>query len=144
MKPFRVLSLAVALAFTASASSALAQGLRKKITYTINVAQALRMNDYVLPPGKYILFQSDLDHINTFHLHPKDLTHEPIAVLKTTRVRFQPGDYPDKAQIKLEIDESSKDVHPVLRGWSVPTTDGYRIVAVEVKDEKLLPPVAKH
>ena len=110
----------------------------KRVNYSINVPYSLRMGDYMLPPGKYVLHQVHLNNLNLFALYERDMTREPIAMLHTTRIDYQGGDYPEKTQLKLNIDESSSEAHPVLRGWDIPGLDGWEIIGVVVKDNRVL------
>ena len=100
--------VAAVFAVLALATGALAQGnLRERIHYAINVPQALEMSGYVLPAGKYLIRQVNATDPNLFALHRGDDTNTPIATIRTTRVDYQPGDYPQDAKIRLEIDEAS-------------------------------------
>ena len=132
-------ALGAALAVLAVASSALAQGsLRERVHFTINVPAAMKMGDYMLPAGKYLLRQVSATDPNLFALHRGDDTDTPIATLRTTRVDYKPGEYPKDAKIRLEVDEAPGVAHPTLRGWTIPGQDGWEIIAVDADDDEFL------
>jgi len=60
--------------------------LHKQVNYTINVPYALRKANYLLPPGRYILYQVSQNDLNLFALYQGDMMHSPIAVIRTTRI----------------------------------------------------------
>jgi hypothetical protein len=123
----------------ATVSMALAQGpLQKRVNYMINVDHALKLGDYMLPAGKYVLYQINANDLNLFALYQNDMTHSPVAMIRTTRIDYNGSDYPDKTRIMLDIDEASSDVHPVLRGWNIPGDDGWEIISVVVKNKNVL------
>lgn len=139
MNAVRKSALAAILIFTATASLAFAQGpIQKRVKYTINVSHALRMGDYMLPAGTYVLYQVSQNDLNLFALYQRDMTHSPIAMIRTARIEYQGSDYPEKTNIMLDIDESSADVHPVLRGWNIPGEDGWEIISVVPKNDRIL------
>ncbi|HXG95343.1 MAG TPA: hypothetical protein VNN73_23610 [Blastocatellia bacterium] len=145
MRTIRRSAIAAILVFAATVSMALAQGpLQKRVNYTINVPYALRMGDYLLQPGKYVLYQISQNDLNLFALYRNDMTHSPIAMIRTTRIEYNGADYPEKTRIMLDIDESSSDVHPVLRGWNIPGMDGWEIIGVVSKDNHILTRVKTH
>jgi hypothetical protein len=131
--------LAAILTMVAAVSFAFAQGsLRERVHYEINVSHELKMGEYVLPPGRYVLQQTSTTDQNLFALFRGDDTHSPLALIRTTRVDHQPGDYPEKTTIRLNIDETTDTARPVFRGWNVPGQDGWEIIAVDGKDSKLV------
>src|SRR5262245_45665644 len=69
--------------------------LQKRINFSINTPYALRMGEYMLPPGNYVLRQVLQNDLNLFALYPEDLTNEPIAMIRTVRIDYQAGRYPD-------------------------------------------------
>jgi len=120
-------------------ATAFAQGpIQKRIDFSINVPFALRMGDYILPAGKYVLYQISQNDLNLFALHPVDRTHSPIAMIRTTRIIYQGTDYPEKTELIINIDESSRDNHLVLEGWNIPGMDGWEIIGVVEKKRGLL------
>ena len=139
MRHIRRSAIAAILTLVATASMAFAQGpIQKRVNYTINVDHALKMGDYMVPAGKYVLYQVSANDLNLFALYQNDMTHSPIAMIRTTRIEYSGGDYPDKTRIMLDIDESSSDVHPVLRGWNIPGMDGWEIISVVAKNRSVM------
>ena len=104
--------------------------LHKQVNYTINVPYALRKANYLLPPGRYILYQVSQNDLNLFALYQGDMMHSPIAVIRTTRIIYHATGYPEETKMLISYDESSPDVHPVLRGWNIPGDDGWEIIGV--------------
>src|SRR5262249_9682610 len=94
--------------------------LQKQVNFTISAPFAIRMGNYLLPPGRYVLRQVLQNDLNLFALHPGDLTHKPIAMIRTVRIDYQGTNYPDDTKLFVEIDEASRDNHPVLQGWTIP------------------------
>ena len=131
---------ATLMALAVSLSVGAQNPLHKKVNYSIDTEFELRMGDYILPAGKYVLFQIDLDNPNLFGLYRGDLTKEPVALIKTVRKTYPTGDFPDKTKIKLVMDEENprRETVQVLKGWTVPGTDGYEIVGVVEKSKGLL------
>lgn len=123
----------------AGAGAVFAQGpLHKQVYYTINVPYALRKANYMLPPGKYILYQINGNDLNLFALYQGDMMHSPIAMVRTTRIGYQATGYPEETRILMGIDESSADAHPVIRGWNIPGDDGWEIIGVVPKNPRVL------
>lgn len=132
-------AIAAVLMLAAMSTLALAQGpLHKRVNYSINVSHALRMGDYILPAGRYVLYQPNQNDVNLFALYHTDLTRSPIAMIRTTRIEYQANDYPDDTRLLINMDESSSDNHPVLRGWTIPGMDGWEIISVVAKDSSVL------
>jgi hypothetical protein len=139
MKSFRKSWLAAILMIAATASMAFAQGpLQKRINYTINVDYSVRMGDYLLPPGQYVLYEISANDPNLFALYREDMTHSPIAMIRTTRIDYSGSRYPGKTRMLLDIDESSSDLHPVIQGWNIPGEDGWQIISVVAKDKHVM------
>ena len=132
-------ALAAVLVAAAAAPLALAQGpLQQKVHYTINVSHELRMGDYLLPPGRYELYQANVTDLNLFALYQDKMMHSPLALIRTTRIAARDGDAPaGEAAIRLSIDEQGGGATPMLRGWTVPGEDGWEIIGVDGKDRKL-------
>jgi hypothetical protein len=121
------------------AVTALAQGpLQKKVNFSINVPYAVRMGNYLLPPGNYVLYQISQNDLNLFALYPQDMTNEPIAMIRTIRIDFAAGGYPEKTELLMEPDETSRRARPVLQGWTIPGTDGWEIIGVVEKRRGVL------
>jgi hypothetical protein len=134
MKGLRNSVLASLLVVTGLVSIASAQGpLNKRVNYSISAEHALRMGDYILPAGDYILFQINQNDTNLFALYQGDnMMHSPIAMIRTTRIYYPSGRTPEKTHIMLEIDEESntRGSTPVLKGWTIPGLDGFEIISV--------------
>ena len=134
MVSVRKRALAAVLLLTAMAVMAFGQGpLFKRVNYTITVGHELKMGDYLLPPGRYVIYQINQNDTNLFALYQEDMTHSPIAMIRTTRIDYQGSEYPSKTGLFLDIDESSRDLHPVLKGWNIPGEDGWEIISVVSK-----------
>ncbi|HSE98594.1 MAG TPA: hypothetical protein VLD57_10050 [Blastocatellia bacterium] len=132
-------ALAAILMLVAMSVAALAQGpINKRVNYSINVNYALRMGDYMLPPGKYVLYQINQNDTNLFALYQEDMTQSPVAMIRTVRIEYRGNDYPEDTEMLLTIDEDSVDSHPVLRGWNIPGMDGFEIISVVAKDTGVL------
>ncbi|HEX4950313.1 MAG TPA: hypothetical protein VFZ34_26850 [Blastocatellia bacterium] len=115
-----------------------AQPLQKRIDFSISAPFSLRMGDYVLPSGNYVLRQVLQNDLNLFALYPEDLTNEPIALIRTARIDFQSGSYPDHTKIFIEMDEESSTNHPVIQGWTIPGMDGWEVISVVEKKSGVL------
>lgn len=113
--------------------------LQKRVDFSISAPFALRMGEYILPPGNYVLRQVLHNDLNLFALHPGDLTQEPIAMIRTTRIDFQStNNYPDDTRLFIELDEASQDSHPVVQGWTIPGMDGWEVISVVEKKSGML------
>lgn len=134
-KSLFLLPLLIALAGT----TILGQAIPRKVHYTINVAHQLRLGDYLLPAGKYVLWQAIPNDASVFKLHPETTRNEPIAIVRTTRIRSNDYWEPSKDQMLLRIDESSTSgALPVLRGWNIAGEDGFEIISVVPKKNLLV------
>ena len=139
MKGIRKGALAAILMIVAAASMAFAQGpMHKRINYTINVSHTMRMGDYLMSPGRYVLYQINQNDPTLFALYQNDTRHSPVAMIRTARIEYQSGDYPGKTSMILDIDESSSDLHPVIRGWNIPGEDGWEIISVVAKNDRVM------
>jgi hypothetical protein len=139
MKAVRKSALAAILVMVAVASVAFAQGpVNKRINYTINVDHSMRMGDYLMSPGRYVIYQINQNDPNLFALYHNDMMHSPVAMIRTTRIEYQGSDYPGKTSMLLDVDESSSDLHPVIRGWNIPGEDGWEIVSVVAKNDRVM------
>ena len=122
-----------------TAMSVYGQGpLKQRIDFSINTPFALRMGDYMLPPGNYVLHRVLDNDPNLFSLHPGNLTHEPIAMIRTARIDYAAGRYPEHTKLFVEMDETSPDNHPVLEGWTIPGMDGWEVISVVEKKAGVL------
>ena len=112
-------------------ASALAQGpLQKRMDFTINVPYHLRMQNYMLPAGTYILHQISQSESSIYALYQGDMRHSPIAAVQTVRINYTTMRYPDRAAMHWHIDESTLNADPVITGWDIPGDDGWEIIAV--------------
>ena len=102
------------------------------VHYGVNVEYKMRVGDYILPSGNYVLSQVMQSDPNLYYLHPMNLTHGPIAVIRTARISFngrvhQPGG----THIWIENDdERTADTIPVFKGWALGGEDGWEIISV--------------
>ena len=110
---------------------------RTKFKFDINVPYELKMGQYLLPAGHYVLFQSSRDP-NLFSLHARNLANEPIAMIQTIRVRHWTIPEDRETKMMLDINESSQHAVPVLAGWNVPYADGWEIVNVRATSDSTL------
>jgi hypothetical protein len=133
MKLRRNSLLAIPALIAALITVSFAQGpLNKLINYDINASHALRMGEYVLPPGKYILYQINSNDPNLFALYRNDRMRPPIAMIRTARIDFAARGYPEETKIFLNIDEERNGYNslPELQGWTIPGMDGWEIISV--------------
>ena len=125
----RILALAF-LAIVALGGSSFAQ--RDRLHFTIDAPYRLRMDNYILPAGRYQIYQVSNNDLNTFFLYYGDRTHSPVAVLHTIGRGFN-GRWPDKAKVYWKISESGMRSVPVVTGWDIPGYTGWEIVGVVTK-----------
>ena len=119
--------------------------MKKRVNFNISSPFALRMGDYVLPSGKYVLIQVLDSDTNLFALHPEDLTNEPIAMIRTVRIEYPSGRLPDDTKLFIELDERSPQVQAVVDGWTIPGLDGWEVIGVvEKKSGALTKAIASH
>jgi hypothetical protein len=127
----RRFSLAIVFLFCAAVAPALAQGpMQARINFTIDGPFELKGTNVVLPAGDYVLFQLVPNDRHLFGLYRSDLTHPPVALLRTVRIYHNLGRLPEKTQMLMETDERSSQNYPVLEGWNVPGDDGWEVIAV--------------
>ena len=139
MNTFKRSALAALAAVMMLTSLTFAQGqMQKRVNYTINVPYTLRMGDYTLSPGHYVLYQVSYNEPNLFALYPNDMRQSPVAMIRTTRVEYHGTNYPSKTKIYLDVDESGDIGQPVIRGWTIPGEDGWEIISVVAKDDRYL------
>jgi hypothetical protein len=134
-------AVAAILLIAAMLPTAFAQGpIQKRVDFNINVSFQVKVGSYMLPAGDYVLHQVSADDLNLFALYPgKSMRHSPVAMIRTVRVdHYASGRYPEKANIKLNIDESGNEATPVLRGWNVPGDDGWQVISVVPRHKNML------
>ena len=128
MLKLRNLALTAVLMIGAVAGPVLAQGpLHKRVNFTINVPFELKKGKTVLPPGNYVLFQININNPQLFALYEEDMTHAPIAMIRTTRINYS-ARYPSKTKLLMDTDESWPQKYPVLEGWNIPGDDGWEVI----------------
>ncbi len=86
---------------------------QERVDFTINSPYQLRKSDVVFPAGKYILSQVSETGGNLFALYKDDLRHSPVALIKTTRIRYLTDNYPTKTKIMLDTNEPRPNSFPV-------------------------------
>jgi len=134
-------AVAAILVIAAMLSTAFAQGpIQKRIDFNINVPFEVKVGGYMLPAGDYVIHQVSANDLNLFALYPgRSMRHSPVAMIRTVRVDYYAsGRYPERANVKLNIDESNNEATPVLRGWNVPGDDGWQVVSVVPRDKSML------
>src|SRR2546423_15470954 len=130
MERIKVLALAALAVMMLITSMAFAQGpMQKRVNYTINVPYSLKMGDYMLSPGRYVLYQINFQDPSIFALYANDMTHGPVAIINTTRIEYSSTRPPSKTKMLLDIDESGSG-QPLIRGWRIPGEDGWEIISV--------------
>lgn len=139
MNQIKKSALAALAVLTLVGSMAFAQGpLQKRVNYTINVPYKLRMGDYMLSPGRYVLYQISFDDPNQFALYAGDMRHSPVAMIRTTRIHYNATNFPSKTKMLLDVDESGDAAEPVIQGWTIPGEDGWQILSVVSKNDHYL------
>lgn len=132
MKALSKISLATILMILMTGVTIFGEPLHKRVNYTISAPFALRMGDYLLPAGKYVLYQISQNNPNLFGLYQEDMMSPPIAILRTVRIDYSVKGWPEKTKLLLTRDEESygRESVPVLRGWTLPGMDGWEIISV--------------
>src|SRR6185295_12596937 len=103
----RRFALASVLLISISAIPVLAQGpLHKRVNFTIDAPFELKKGNMVLPAGSYVLFQVTTSDPHLFGLYRDDLTHPPIAMIRTVRINNSTN-WPRKTKVMFDLDESS-------------------------------------
>ena|ERR1041385_328378 len=108
------------------------------MNYQISVEHELKMGKYMLPAGTYVLYQIDRVDPSQFYLYKGDMEHSPIAIIHAVTEPMNDVRSPGHAEFALDIDESSPNAAPVLKGWTIPGTGRWEIVSVTAKDEAFL------
>lgn len=130
MLKLRRFALTAILLIGVAVVPALAQGpLHKRVNFTINVPFELKKGQTVLPPGNYVLFQLNTNDPQLFALYQEDMTHAPIAMIRTTRIDYSGSRYPGKTRLLMDTDESWPQRYPVLEGWNIPGDDGWDVIS---------------
>ncbi|HZM88626.1 MAG TPA: hypothetical protein VFF31_19030 [Blastocatellia bacterium] len=130
MLKLRSFALTAILLIGVAVVPVLSQGtLQKRVNFTVNVPFELKKGEAVLPPGNYVLFQISQSDPQLFALFPEDLTHEPIAMIRTTRIDYSGNRYPRKTRLLMDTEESWPQKYPVLEGWNIPGDDGWEVIS---------------
>ena len=125
--------LAAILSVGVAIVPALAQGpLHKRVNFTINVPFELK-GGTVLPAGEYVLFQINSNDPQLFALYRDNLTHPPVAMIRTTRIDYSSGRYPSHTRLLMDTDESSPQLYPILEGFNIPGDDGWEVIGAVTK-----------
>ena len=140
MKALRNTAIALTFITLVAASLASAQApLRKTVLFSINVPYEMRMTNYMLPEGNYIIRQMDDNDINLFALYKDDMRHSPIAMIRTAPIDYSATrNWPSKTELLIREDESSPDATPILRGFVIPGDSGFQIISVVPKNSNVL------
>jgi hypothetical protein len=135
MKTLRNFAMAAVILFAAAPlMSVSAQGpLLKQIHFTINSSFALNNSSAVFPAGTYVLHQVNQNDSNLFSLHQEDLTHSPVAMVRTARIDYRHTNYPGEDAMLLTNDEEATNALPIIGGWNIAGDDGWEIIATVPK-----------
>lgn len=126
----RKLSLALVFLVGSSVVPAFAQGLlQERITFSTSAPFELKGTNVVLPAGDFVLFQIDPHDRTVFALYEEDMTHSPVAMIRTIRIYHDLGRLPGKTKVLMD-DEGSPRNLAVLEGWNVPGDYGWEVVSV--------------
>lgn len=108
---------------------ALAQGpLHKRVNFSISTPYELK-GGAILPAGDYVLYQIDTNDPSLFALYRDNMTHSPVAMIRTTRIDYSGRRYPSHTRLLIDTDESWPQKYPVLEGWNIPGDDGWEVIA---------------
>jgi hypothetical protein len=126
IKRFAAASVLVSVAMV----TALAQvPVQTKINFTVGTPFELKKGSgFVLPPGRYVLFQFETNNPNLFALYREDMTRPPVAMIETVPVYYDLGRLPGDTRIVFETEEASPGSYPVLEGWNVPGDYGWQVI----------------
>jgi len=127
----RKLSLAALFLIGSAVVPALAQGpMQARINFSTSAPFELRGTNVVLPAGHYVLYQIDSRDRQLFALYHEDMTHSPVAMIRTVRIYHDLATLPGKTNMIMDIDEASSQNLAVLEGWNVPGDYGWKVIAV--------------
>ena len=127
----RNLSLAVIILIGSAVVPALAEEpMQTRINFSTSAPFELKGTNAVLPAGDYVLFQIDPRDRQLFALYHEDMTHSPVAMIRTVRVYHDLGMLPGKTRMIMDIDEGSPNNLAVLEGWNVSGDYGWEITTV--------------
>jgi hypothetical protein len=127
----RKLSLAIVFLVGSAVVPSLAQGpMQARINFSTSAPFELKGTNVVLPAGDYVLFQIDPRDRQLFALYHEDMTHSPVAMIRTVRIYHDPGMLPGKTNMIMDLDEASSQNLAVLEGWNIPGDYGWEVIAV--------------
>lgn len=131
MRLLRNVLISGLLVLTAGLSAAFAQKPTPRIVhFNVNVPYTFTKTHFTLPAGNYVLRQISLNHRGLFELFQGDMTHAPIAVVRTVPV-YQSGAYRNEpTKIYYRLDEANQDGPPIIEGWSMPGDYGFEIISI--------------
>lgn len=118
--------------------SSFADPIQKRVEFDVNGQFSMRMENYLLPAGHYVLYQVDPNNLNLFALYLDNLTHPPIAMIQTTRIMYPSYRPPEHTRMLLNYSESTDQAQPVITGWTIPGDDGWQIIGVVPKNNSVL------
>ncbi len=114
----------------ATVISVSAQGpIHKQVIFTINAPFEMHKSGVILPAGKYVLYQVSANDLNLFALYKENLSHSPLAMVRTTRIDYHTNEYPDETKMLVNTDEEANENVPTINGWTIPGMDGWEIIA---------------
>jgi hypothetical protein len=121
---------AIFIMVAATVISVSAQGpIHKQVIFTINAPFEMHKSGVILPAGKYVLYQVSANDLNLFALYKENLSHSPLAMVRTTRIDYHTNEYPDETQMLVNTDEEANENVPTIKGWTIPGMDGWEIIA---------------
>lgn len=127
----RKLSLAIVFLIGSAVVPAFAQEpVQARINFSTNAPFELKGTNVVLPAGDYVLFQVDPRDRQLFVLYHEDMTHSPVATIRTVRIYHDLGRLPGKTKMIMDTDEGSPQNLAVLEGWNVPGDYGWEVITV--------------
>ena len=130
--------LAAVVLLSAAALPVLGQGpMHKRVDFSIDSPFELKQANVVLPAGNYVLYQLSNNEPALFALYRGDMTHPPIAMIRTTRIDYTLR-WPQHTKLILETDETSPQNYPMLEGFRIPGDDGFEGVAAVTKRSALV------
>lgn len=125
------LSLAVVFLVGSAVVPALAhEPVQARINFSTSAPFELKGTNVVLPAGNYVLFQIDPRDRQLFVLYHEDMTHSPVAMMRTVRIYHDLGALPGKTKMIMDTDEASSQNLAILEGWNVPGDYGWEITTV--------------
>lgn len=139
MKTLKSAAMAAMLIMVAAtAISVSAQGpIHKQVIFTINAPFEMHKSGVILPAGKYVLYQVSQNDLNLFALYKENLTHTPLAMVRTTRIDYQANHYPEETRMLVNTDEEANENVPTINGWTIPGMDGWEIIATVPDRERI-------